>query len=109
MQLGSELFLTTSNKEYINFQSIAYPENHIDSNTDYKRVGIFIGHELFINRISLETQLGYYIYQPFKSEQPIYDRLGMKYYITNKFFTGVSVKTHGFLAEAMEFVIGVRM
>lgn len=109
LQLGTELFLTTSNKEYIKYRSIAYPEDNIDINTDYKRVGLFVGHELFINRISIEAQLGYYIYHPFKSEKPYYDRLGMKYYITDKIFTGASVKTHGFLAEAMEFVVGVRI
>lgn len=108
LQLGTELFLTNSIKEYIHFRSIAYPEDHIDAATDYKRAGFFIGHELFINRISLETQLGYYFYQPFKSELPIYDRLGMKYYFSKTIFTGVSLKTHGFLAEAMEFVIGIR-
>jgi hypothetical protein len=78
-------------------------------NTDSKRVGVFVGYELFINRISLEAQLGYYVYQPYKSDIPVYDRLGMKYYITNKMYTGLSIKTHVFLAEAMEFVLGIRL
>jgi hypothetical protein len=42
-------------------------------------------------------------------DAPIYDRLGMKYYISNKIFAGFSLKTHMFLAEAMEVVIGVRL
>lgn len=109
LQLGTEVFFTTALKEYIKYRAVAYPEDRVASNTDYKRVGLFVGHELFVNRISIEVQLGYYIYQPFKSELPYYDRLGMKYYITNKIFTGASVKTHGFLAEAMEFVIGMRI
>jgi hypothetical protein len=33
----------------------------------------------------------------------------MKYYLTKDIFTGVSVKTHGFLAEALEGVIGIRL
>lgn len=109
LQLGTDLFITTSIKEYINYRSIAYPEDHLDSNTDYKRVGVFIGHELFINKISLETQLGYYVYRPFNMDTPIYDRLGMKYYWTPKIYSGIAVKTHGFLAEATEFSIGVRL
>src|SRR5690606_19843489 len=108
-QLGTELFLTQSYKEYIKFQSVAYPEEGVTTDTDYKRIGLFVGYELFINRISLEAQLGYYVYQPYKSDIPIYDRVGMKYYITNKTYTGLSIKTHVFLAEAMEFVIGVRL
>jgi hypothetical protein len=109
LQLGSELFLTTANKEYIRFKSIAYPEDPIDADTDYKRVGVFIGHELFINRVSIETQLGYYVYDPSKLDIDFYDRVGMKYYITKKIYGAIAVKTHGFLAEALEFGVGVRL
>lgn len=109
LQVGAELFLTTSNKEFIRFRSISFPEEPLDPNTDYKRVGVFIGHELFINRISIEAQLGYYIYQPYKFNVPVYDRLGIKYYVSKKIFTGLSVKTHGFEAEALEVVMGVRL
>jgi hypothetical protein len=94
IQFGAELFLTNSFIDFIKYQSVAYPNLNLDPNTDYKRVGVFVGHELFINRISLEAQVGYYVYQP---------------YITDKIFTGVGIKTHGFLAEAMEFAIGVRL
>lgn len=108
-QLGTEVFLTRSYKEYIKFMSIAYPNEDVTIDTDYKRVGVFVGYELFINRISLEAQLGYYIYQPYKSDIPVYDRLGMKYYIAKNIYSGLSIKTHVFLAEAMEFLIGVRL
>ncbi len=109
LQLGTELFLTTSFKDFIIFKSIAYPEKNIDPNTDYKRVGLFVGHELFVNRISLEAQVGYYIYEPFKNDISIYDRIGMKYYVTDKISIGFMVKTHIFLAEALEFGVGVRL
>jgi Lipid A 3-O-deacylase (PagL) len=109
LQLGTEIFFSNFYKDFIKFQSVAYPEEGIDPNTDYKRVGLFIGHELFINRISIEIQLGYYVYQPYKYDIPVYDRVGMKYYLTNKIYTGLSVKTHGFLAEALEFAVGVRL
>ncbi len=108
IQFGSELFLTKSFKNYIKLREIAYPEDGVKPGTDYKRISVFIGHELFINRLSVETQVGYYFYKPFKSENDIYDRVGVKYYITKNFFTGVSVKTHGFLAEATELVTGIR-
>ena len=62
-----------------------------------------------INRISLEAQLGYYVYQPFKKDIPIYDRVGMKYYVTDNIFAGFTIKTHLFLAEALEFGIGYRI
>lgn len=109
LQLGTELFLTKSMQEYIKYYSVAYPEDNISPDTDYKRIGIFVGHELMINRISLETQIGFYVYEPFKKDIPVYDRVGIKYYFTNKFFGGFTIKTHLFLAEALEFGIGYRI
>jgi len=109
IQFGTEVFLTTSFKDFIKYKSNAYPEDNINPNTDYKRVGVFVGHELFVNRISLEAQIGYYVYDPFKNEISIYDRVGMKYYISNKIFAGFTIKTHMFLAEALEFGVGVRL
>lgn len=109
LQFGTELFLTKSIQEYVKYYSVAYPEDHLDANTDYRRIGIFIGHELVINKISLEAQIGYYAYQPFKKDIPIYDRVGLKYYFTNKIFGGFTIKTHMFLAEALEFGIGYRL
>ncbi|MFN3753222.1 acyloxyacyl hydrolase [Flavobacterium sp.] len=109
LQLGAELFLTKSIEEYINYFSVAYPEDGIDADTDYRRVGIFIGHELIINKISIEAQLGYYAYQPFKKDIAIYDRVGMKYRFSDKFFGVLSLKTHLFLAEALEIGLGYRL
>lgn len=108
-QLGADLFLTTSFKEFIRYKSIAFPELNIDPNTDYKRVGIFVGHELFINKFSLEAQLGYYVYRPFKNDIALYDRVGAKYYFNKNLFAGFHIKTHLFLAEALEFGIGYRL
>jgi len=109
LQLGTELFLTESMREYIKYYSVAYPEMNIKPDTDYKRIGLFVGHELLINRISLEAQLGYYVYEPFKKDIPIYDRVGIKYYFTDKIFGGFTIKTHLFLAEALEFGIGYKI
>ena len=109
LQLGTELFLTNSLKDYIKYKSIAFPEKNVDPNTDYKRVGVFVGYELFVNRVSLEAQIGYYVYRPFIIDIPIYDRVGFKYHITPKLFASFSVKTHLFLAEGLEFGLGVRL
>ncbi len=109
IQLGTELFLTEYFKDFIRYKSAAYPELNIDPNTDYKRVGLFVGHELFVNRISLEAQMGYYIYEPYKNDISVYNRVGMKYYLTKKIFAGFTIKTHLFLAEALEFGLGARL
>ena len=107
-QLGTEVFYSNFLKEYIKYKSIAYPEDGIKGDEDYKRVGMFIGHELFINKFSIITQYGYYIYYPVDYEGKTYIRAGLKYYINNKLFTAVTLKSHAANAEAVEFGLGYR-
>ncbi|HEX8563560.1 MAG TPA: acyloxyacyl hydrolase [Flavobacterium sp.] len=110
LQLGTELFVSQYLKEFIRYTSIAYPdEPYLDPKTDYKRVSIIAGHELFINKLSIETQIGYYVYKPFKYESDVYERVGAKYYFKEKLFTGIALKAHGARAEAIEIGIGVRL
>ncbi|MGC1631619.1 MAG: acyloxyacyl hydrolase, partial [Gelidibacter sp.] len=76
---------------------------------DYKRVGVFVGHELFINKMSFIAQLGYYAYYPYDFEGRIYERIGLKRYLGNTFFGALTLKAHGAKAEAVEFGVGVRL
>ncbi|NNE33307.1 MAG: acyloxyacyl hydrolase [Winogradskyella sp.] len=109
IQLGAEVFFSNFLKELIYYQSVSFPEENVSGQEDYKRVGVFAGHELFINKLSVETQLGYYIYYPFDFEGRTYVRLGLKRYFGELFFGAISLKSHGAKAEALEFGIGVRL
>lgn len=109
IQFGADVFFSNFLKELIYYQSVSFPELDVSGNEDYKRVGLFAGHELFINKMSIETQLGYYIYYPFDFEGRTYIRIGLKRYFGNKFFGALTLKSHGAKAEAVEFGIGVRL
>jgi hypothetical protein len=110
IQLGTDVFFSRYLKDYIQFSSVAFPDKKpVDPNTDYKRIGVFVGHELFINKLSIETQFGYYVYKPFKYDIDIYQRLVLKYYINKKLFTGIGLKTHKAKAEAAELTLGIRL
>lgn len=109
IQLGADIFFSNFLKDLIRFQSISFPENNVAADTDFRRVGVFVGHEFFINRLSVETQLGYYVYYPFDFEGRVYNRLSLKRYFGNKIFGSISLKSHGAAAEAVEFGIGVRL
>ena len=109
IQVGTDVFLSEFLKELIYYYSVAYPEFNISGDEDWKRLGIFVGHELFINKTSLIIQLGYYVYYPYHFEGRIYDRIGLQRYFGDKFFAAVTVKAHGAKAEAVEFGIGVRL
>ncbi|MEL6918378.1 MAG: acyloxyacyl hydrolase, partial [Bacteroidota bacterium] len=105
LQLGTEVFFSNFLKELIRFQAIAFPELNVAQNDDFKRVGIFLGHELFINKMSVVTQLGYYVYYPFDFEGRVYNRIGLKRYFGNQWFGAITLKSHGAKAEAVEFGI----
>ncbi len=109
LQIGTDVFFSKFLEELIYYQSVSFPENNVSGDEDYKRVGVFVGHELFLNRTSLETQLGYYVYYPFDFEGQMYSRIGLKRYINNKWFGALTLKTHAAKAEAVEFGIGVRL
>lgn len=109
IQLGTDFFHSNFLKELIRFQSISFPGMNVSPDTDFKRVGVFVGHELFINKLSVITQLGYYVYYPFDFEGRVYNRVGLKRYFGKTIFGAVTLKSHGAAAEAVEFGIGVRL
>ncbi len=109
LQFGTDVFFSNFLKEFIYYRSVAFPEDNSPGNKDYKRVGVFAGHELFINKTSLVSQFGYYVYYPFDFEGRIYIRIGLKRYFSNKWFGALTLKSHGAKAEAVEFGIGVRL
>ncbi len=110
LQFGTDVFFSKYLQDYIKFSTVAFPDRKpIDPNIDYKRVALFVGHELFINKLSLETQVGFYVYKPFDYEAAVYERLAVKYYIYKNYFTGFGLKAHGARAEAAEFTVGVRL
>jgi hypothetical protein len=67
-QFGTDVFFSNFLKEYIKYRAAGFPEESNDANADYKRVGVFAGHELFVNKLSVVTQVGYYVYYPYDFE-----------------------------------------
>ena len=109
IQLGADYFSSNFLKELIRFQSIAFPELDVESDADYRRVGVFLGHELFVNKLSVITQFGYYVYYPFDFEGRTYNRIGLKRYFGDKIYGTVTLKSHAAKAEAVEFGMGIRL
>lgn len=109
LQFGADVFFSNFLKELIYYRSVAFPELDVSGDEDYKRVGVFVGHELFINRTSLLTQFGYYVYYPYDFEGRTYLRIGMKRYFGEKIFGAITLKSHGAKAEAVEFGVGIRL
>jgi hypothetical protein len=109
LQFGADVFFSHFLKELIYYQSVSFPEKDVTGDEDYKRVGLYIGHELFINRLSILAQIGYYVYYPFDFEGRVYNRIGLKYYWNDRFFNALTLKSHSANAESVALGIGVRL
>lgn len=101
LQLGVDFFDSQSVKDYAEFYYQIYnedPEN--GERADHKQIGVFFGHELLFNKLSVETQVGYYFYKPFEESAPVYQKVSFKHYLGNKKSAiGISMKIHYFEAE----------
>lgn len=107
-QFGTDLFISPFLTDYISHFNINYP-NEAEDTSDITRVGLFIGHELFINKLSIDVQLGYYIHYPFPYETRYYERLSLKRYFGEKWFAEIGLKAHAANAETVEFGFGIRI
>lgn len=77
--------------------------------TDVKKAGIFLGHELLFGRLAFAANLGFYAYNPYKSNLFYYERLGLKYQFTDAFFGAIDLKVHAGTADVIEFKVGAKL
>jgi len=76
---------------------------------DVKKLGVFVGHELLFGRLAFVSHLGFYVYAPYKSSTFYYERLGLKYHVTDLLFGAVDLKIHRGAADVIEFKIGAKL
>ena len=103
LNLGTDLFLNYGVKH-----SIANNQNY--TNTDFKRIGLTFGHELFINKIGLLTQGGFHVYSPYPALSNFYQKVGLKYYIRDNLFIGFTLRSFRFsISDEIGWGIGLRL
>ncbi|MFA0962856.1 acyloxyacyl hydrolase [Roseivirga sp. BDSF3-8] len=105
LQIGIEGFFSRASREEIRWDR----ELQQGNKPDYRRIGIIAGHELLINRLSIVTQAGFYIYAPYNRDKPVYQRYGLKYYWGKGGFASLMLKTHLANADAVECGVGWRI
>jgi hypothetical protein len=76
---------------------------------DVKKAGAFVGHELLFGRLAMVTHLGLYFYNPYKSNPVYYERIGLKYQVTNLLFGAIDLKVYRATADVIEFKVGVKL
>ncbi len=105
VQSGIELFCSLDAKEKANFM-IKSGYNASTQYKDFKKIGLFVGFEQFFDSISIDGNIGYYVYDPLKFEASIYEHLNMNYRFNHsRFSAGLGLKTHFFKADHAYFSI----
>jgi hypothetical protein len=76
--------------------------------------GFFVGNEFMVGRVGILGIVGTYYRQTFLDFEPLYQKLGVKYYLRNtesgpfkEVFLSAMLNTHGIVAEYSEFGLGV--
>lgn len=80
-----------------------------DNLPDVKKAGVYLGHELLFGRLAFVSHLGFYVYNPYKSNTFYYERLGLKYYFTDRLFGNIDLKVHRGAADVVECRLGLRL
>lgn len=76
---------------------------------DVLLAGVHVGQELYVNKLFIIMQLGAYVYRPWKENQPVYQRYGIKYLINDHVFAMVALKSHYGKADFIEWGIGYQL
>jgi len=80
-----------------------------ETRPDIKKAGVFFGHELLFGRLAFVSHLGFYVYNPYKSNKFYYERLGLKYHFTDRFWGAVDLKIHRGAADVVELKVGTTL
>jgi hypothetical protein len=73
---------------------------------DHHSGSVLIGHELVIGRFIFAQHMGVYIYSPPRDEE-FYQRYSLMFHITDRLYTGFSLKSHADIADFMDLRIGI--
>ncbi|WP_462280303.1 acyloxyacyl hydrolase [Salinivirga cyanobacteriivorans] len=100
LNLGIEYIADTYIRNLLN-------RNQIDK--DFQRLAIITGHTANFGKLSFVTDLGWYIYSPYKAMDPVYQHYRLTYNFGKKWFLGVGLKAHRHVAELMMINTGITL
>lgn len=108
LQFGADVYISPIYKDFYEVNK-SIPHSNYGEVDDFTRVGLFVGHELFMGNLSIEGQIGYYVHYPYEYDGRVYETLGLKRYFGDKWFGSIRLKAHGANAETVEFGVGIRI
>ncbi len=82
---------------------------NISHNWQVIKPGVFAAYQLDISKLSLNFNLGRYIYSKYKGDGYIYNRLAIRYAVSKNVFLNISLKAHFAKADVTEYGIGYKL
>ncbi|SDB97476.1 acyloxyacyl hydrolase [Williamwhitmania taraxaci] len=73
------------------------------------RLGVNFRYEFQVGRIGINLGIGPYLYGIDKTGGPLYERLALRYFFSEKLFGHVALKTHWGNADYVEYGLGIRL
>lgn len=98
---GVDIFFDGTNQQYSDKNDKADIVN-----SDLYQVGLHVGHDTKMGRLSLVVDIGAYIYAPVEVLAPVYSRIGLRYRVKDKFIINYTLKSHWAAASYIEWGIG---
>ena len=101
--LGLDYFHDASLKPLLQSDS-----SNAGKNLQVGTIGIYLAHDLAINKIHIVMDLGYYLYRQWKADGSVYDRIGYKFFFTNNICFNLTLETHWAKADFVECGLGYK-
>jgi hypothetical protein len=112
-RVTGRIFAITAGSEWVSDRSLRERiriHNMVDGSGDYvdhHRMGMLAGVEWLFGRFIFSQQMGVYVYIPYKDRNPIYQRYGLTFKISDHIYTGLNLKAHANDADFMDMRMGV--
>lgn len=98
----------TVDKTYRFAKDPTYPLDSLKLNEKLE-IGIAAGRQWRMNKLSIYVELGAYVYKPEVLKEPLYQRVGIGYSITEQLHTQGALKFHKGVADYFELGLGYRI
>lgn len=76
---------------------------------DVMRYGTHVSFEAILNKLVFTVQVGTYIFTAYKKDGAIYERVGLKYFITKNILANITLKTSKGIAHFIEWGLVCRL
>ena len=81
-------------------------ENQLNIDKSYQRGAVLFGHEFLMGKFTFSQKIGVYFYDYTKYNDPVYQRYGINYHLSDQIYTGVHLKAHRHVADLIEIRLG---